>query len=256
MDSFACPATIELLQGQEPDTPLPILHREVEGTVVKHRKARPGPELRLIRRFLDTFPIKTPAYHQVTIFIEPLVATTYPDLLICLWDTRKKPLCTEGRRAFSMADIRVWFAIISMGTADDHFLERLFGSAFRKSVRILTEAGVIRKNKFGYIALRLESQVVLRNLIAIEGKVADVQKAVDQAVLNSWFASDSVALLPNAPKKLDTNHLAALTGVRVISCEMGALSFPRHHPRTVLRSFMTLYFNELILRTCFHGEGI
>ena len=94
----------------------------------------------------------------------------------------------------------------------------------------------------------------VRNIIAIEAKVADWQRAARQAYLNTWFTAESYVLLPDAGSDHPLHATAKALGIGVVSQTQGLVRKPCS-TESRPRSYAAWLFNEWVWRAIPEGEA-
>jgi hypothetical protein len=81
------------------------------------------------------------------------------------------------------------------------------------------------------------------HIASIKAKIADWRAALEQAYLNSWFASDSCILLPRIPRNSDVLSDAEDLGIRVLVKETNDCDI-RPMNCSQARSYVSWLFND------------
>ena len=170
------------------------------------RRSTPGPEQDLIDAFLKTTAIahlgSFPNDCCVTVFLEPLVGTRYPDIVIVVWEKRRTSGWPSERLSLQRCDFRIMTSFSSIPK-----VRAITGESFRKqyekmspsSLHRLRESGMMRRSGEHLIARETGECFSALAIIAIEAKIGNWGKVLRQAHLNTWFASHSYILVPRHP---------------------------------------------------------
>ena len=171
-------------------------HPRLRNAGLSHRSSRCGVEYDLVRRFVSSLP--TPRKGQERqVFVEPRLESGFPDLVVVYWNTNVVRQWKAPRDHLRPLDLRVLHCLSLSGPMRREQLSVFFPERLTGALRRLHEADLIRERNEGWMALSLKSIFAIRRLIAIEAKVADWRTGLDQAVRNTWFASESYLLLPD-----------------------------------------------------------
>lgn len=182
------------------------------------RKSTPGPEQDLLDAAFACFDWRgaTPV-----VFREPRMPTGFPDIVaVILRD--KELLFTPARSHLRQEHLRLLHHIYVMGRASENRLATslmLRPAQLSKLVADLESAELIRRSGTRVIARSLASAFVARRIFAVEAKIHDWHRAVDQAIANTWFASHSYVLLPERVWSKALRDHAGRHGVGVIVCD-------------------------------------
>jgi hypothetical protein len=174
-----------------------------------------GPELELVHEYLAAHIPPPPRGQVLTVFLEPEIESGFPDLVAVYWSERVASLWATCRAHLTADDIRVAHYLATVGTGDTETLKHFFRSRVSVTLERLHAANMIRRAGDGWRARSLESIFAVRRLIAIEAKVTNPREGLQQALLNTWFASESYLLLPKLPQKFDLSEEAARFGIGV-----------------------------------------
>jgi hypothetical protein len=100
----------------------------------------------------------------------------------------------------------------------------------------------------------LSQSYAVRSIVAVEAKMSKWRSALDQARLNTWFASESYVLLPAIPGSKDFVALAGAAEVGVIIRDRGV---PEGLGTTVTAtplSYASWAFNQWIWEVAVNGH--
>jgi hypothetical protein len=217
------------------------------------RTATQGPELDVVQAFLERCVVRR-AGHVVSVFCEPRLDTGYPDVVLVHWDRKAADAWPVERAQLTVEDVRLLhflhgarsvsreeFGCRSSLRHPDHALERLVAA---RVVKVSSRRIRVRP---------LAEIFAVRRLIALEAKISDCRRGLQQAFVNTWFASESFLLLRHVPKAGSLLEDAARLGVGVLSVDQ-ELSTPQLRARRdrLPQSYASWLFNEWAWR----GFGI
>jgi hypothetical protein len=190
--------------------------------------------------------LKAPNGYHITIFREPRLESGYPDLVIVIWKTTTVSGWALERTALTVSDLRLLHNLALCGRSSEQRLKDLFGTAVSRRLQRLWDARMIRPWGPGiWQILPLNHIYAVRSIVAIEAKMSANSSALDQADLNTWFASESYVLLPRIPHERSSFIDAARRkGIGVWTNGVPS-SRQRAFKRTDLpRSYVSWLFNE------------
>jgi hypothetical protein len=213
---------------------------------VLSRTATQGPELDIVRAFLDRGICGGRTGHVVSVFCEPRLDTGYPDIVLVHWDRKAADAWPIHRAELTNDDVRLLhFLYNARSVSRDELRCR---SSLRQADRTIERLAAARVVKVSSRSIRvrpLREIFAVRRLIALEAKISDWRRGLQQAFVNTWFASESFLLLPHIPKGTLLLEDAARIGVGVVSADQD-LSTPlvRSRRDRLPQSYASWLFNE------------
>lgn len=196
---------------------------------------------------IDIFPPKGTNKHAI--FIEPMIETGYPDIVIIEYSPEYYFNWPELRNRLTNNDLRVLFEIMHHKAISVFKLESLLGykpGDLIKSIESLKEAAVVIDTD-GVLSSCFKPTNINR-IIAIEAKIDKWSAAIDQAFLNTRFATESYVMLNKInisnklKKKLDDY------GIGVIAVDDQVRRTKAAKKIKYPASYTSLLFNEWIGR--------
>jgi hypothetical protein len=216
----------------------------IRGTGAKFRRQRPGPEQDMLEEFLaEDLPFRVPRGCNLTLFREPKLDSGFPDAVLVVWHEATVRSWTCARADLKAQDLRLLQLLVECGPLDEAQLRATWRLRPAASLERLAAADLVRKTRSRWIAKSVQRSFAVRNIIAIEAKVADWKSAAEQAYLNTWFTTESYVLLPTAKKGHPLLAAAKNLGIGVLSPTQGLLRKPRSKP-VLPRSYASWLFNE------------
>jgi len=212
---------------------------------VRFRHFRGGPEAELVNQFLASAPFRPPSGFRMTLFREPKIDSGFPDLVAVIWSERVAQSWLPERHHLQNSDLRLLHYLALNGATPEALLRRTVPRSLTAALDRLQAAQMVSFVK-GHWKPRPVSQLfAARSIIAIEAKLTHTTAAIGQAVLNTWFASESYVLLPKLPRSSRPHTTAQRHGISF--CVTGS----RLRLGTSLvapRSYASWLFNEWALR--------
>jgi hypothetical protein len=217
---------------------------------VRKRAARRGPEITLLRAALKTeffFRRQLPA----VFFHEPELPTGLPDL-VAVYMPKKQPELTPKRLRLTAAHIRVLHGlhILSSSSIQDLSCQLRISRADLERLTLgLSEAELITVRGNTLLPKKLSGSFAVKHIVAIEAKISNWSKALEQAAANRWFASQSFILIP-------PNRSIARISDRALELGVGVLVFEDNQVNQIVdpriyaipTSYGSWLFNEWALR--------
>jgi hypothetical protein len=217
---------------------------------VRSRTPTLGPELEIVRAFLERTACERRDGHTVTVFLEPRLESGYPDIVFVHWHRNIADVWPVCRAQLSGEDLRLLHFVHGTGrVARDDLRNRMNPRAAERALERLDAAGTVKVNSRWIRTRPLREIFAVRRIIALEAKISDWRHGLRQAFLNTWFASESFLLIPHVPKGRLLLEDAARLGLGVISGDR-SLSAPQVRSRRdrLPRSYASWLFNEWVWR--------
>lgn len=185
---------------------------------INFRRPTTGPELSLVQQYVETgLPSPEPG-ECLTVFLEPQLESSFPDMVAVYWNHHK---VESVRRATCprKLEMRIAHWLSLSGEDTESAVVKRFGGHARKAVRHLLEANIIED--FGHrIATRPPSELfAVSRIIAVEAKMSDWQCGLNQALQNTWFASESYLLLEKSASTC-VHQAATKLGIGVVAADV------------------------------------
>ncbi|MDE1160602.1 MAG: hypothetical protein PW792_01500 [Acidobacteriaceae bacterium] len=193
--------------------------------------------------FLDVMPIDVPEGCRLSIFEEPRIESGFPDLVLVIWDESVTEAWHHSRKALKAVDLSVLHCLYQMKRATGFEIEKLLACSVDESLERLAAADMIDIRKGSCSVKPLREIFAVRRIIAIEAKVSAVSSGMHQAALNTWFAHDSILLLPEEPQHLQTGSRAEDMGISIFARAVGNVLKPASSFEKPV-SYASWLFNE------------
>ena len=212
------------------------------------RKQVPGPEIDLIDWFLEQQPIRVPRGCRGTIFREPRLESGFPDLVAVIWHINTARQWSPERASLTPADVRVLHHLAHRGPCTEGDLSVLFTDRLRSRLERLEMANTVRRTKTHWHARPLSQTFAVRQIIAFEAKLSKWSAVLEQAYLNTWFASESYVLIPKLPRSSSFEQSARSRGIGIWTKQHGKVSSAAGEANATPRSYASWLFNEWVWR--------
>jgi hypothetical protein len=212
------------------------------------RRQVAGPEAELVAEFLQKKPFLIPSNCRATVFCEPRIGNGFPDIVVVIWSKSAAENWVSERAQLENNDIKLLHYLYSYGSQSFESLNMIFREKLSIGLERLEKARLIYWRRALWCPYSIEKFYAVRQIIAIEAKIGAWAIAIEQAFLNSWFATDTYILTPHdAP-----NQQALLSGKKfgvkfcstesIIKCKTSKVS---SRPR----SYASWLLNEWALRS-------
>ena len=231
-------------------------HASSEGGLgLRFRGPVAGPEQHLVEAFLNTATIQLHPGRSLTVFAEPGIDTGFPDLVAVVWCSDVARGWNAERERLRAMDLRLLHLLATRGAMELSFLHEVFQRGLNGMLARLEEANVVSVGKSKCRARSMGSIFAVEHIIAIEAKVSATRRALEQAGANTWFSSESHALLPRQRTGERLMGVASSLGVGVLGVEHDRVAqVCAASIRTVPLSYGSWLFNEWTWRIA-RGTG-
>lgn len=197
------------------------LHDRVIGGALglRFRGAMAGPEQVLVEAFLDAAKTPLAPGRSLTVFAQPAIETGFPDLVAVVWRSEITRSWSPERERLRAMDLRLLHLLSTNGALELTFLREVFQRGLHGMLARLEEAGVVAVGRSKCRAQSTSRLFAVERIIAVEAKVSATQRALEQAGANTWYSSESHALLPRPRAGERMKDVASALGVGVIGFE-------------------------------------
>ena len=216
-----------------------------DGLGLRFRAAMSGPEQVLVEAFLEAAKTRLAPGRSLTVFAQPAIETGFPDLVAVVWRSETARGWSAERERLRAMDLRLLHLLSTNGALELAFLRALFQRGLHGMLARLEEAGVVAVGKSKCRARSSSSIFAVDRIIAVEAKVSATQRALEQAGANTWYSSESHALLPRPRAGERMKRMASALGVGVIGFENDRVAQVHDAAiRAVPLSYGSWLFNE------------
>ena len=219
-------------------------YNNAESLGVKARRVMGGPESELVDTFLNRKTFKVPSGHNMTIFREPRLESGIPDLVLVVWKLSITANWNKQRAQLKNEDLRVMQFIYNSGSAPHSMLKDFFSNKVHKNLDRLHAANMIKIIRNEFITRPLSESFAVRSILAIEAKIKEWGKAIRQALLNTWFSSESYLLVPKISNKSRLPEKAKSKGIGILTIVEEDVMLQKYVSKGLPRSYASWLFNE------------
>lgn len=224
-----------------------IIDRDSAPEGVVFRRTLQGPEMDLVNSFVSAMPLVRAPDSRVTVLRELGLESGFPDLVIVVWRAARTAEWGEPRLALVPDDLRLMQYVYQRRRAAHSELEQNFGARFaRCSIERLYGAGLVRPAGRAWFPCAFERAFAATKIIAVEAKIGKWGEVLDQARLNTWFASKSYVLVPRVSE--DQVREAQRFGIGVLSAEQDVIREWDAATAPLPRSYASWVVNDLAWR--------
>ncbi len=171
---------------------------------------RPGPEADLVMDFVELLVAHSDIEAQRTIFLEPNILGSRPDILVVDWDYDTIANWPKARQALSNTDLQLIHLLFLTGGGTFSDIESQFSRNISSSIDRLLASDILALTDRSINLRKLDEIYAVKRIMTFEAKIGSISRAIQQAFWNTWFSSQSFVLAPY--RKLNnemTNKLVA-----------------------------------------------
>ena len=213
-----------------------------------------GPEQKLVEWFVGESELQAPNDCVVTLFCEPKLDTGYPDIVVVTWRPSVAADWSHLRILLEPRDLRILQYLVGADEPTYEALREVFADRLDLSLERLLSADLAMFTG-GVVRVRDAEEIyATTHIAAIEAKVSDWSGALRQAVVNTWFATDSYVLMPGSACMTMREDLAHAHGVGILSYKVDGLRLDQG--TQVPKSYGSWLFNEWVYRAAIFGGWI
>lgn len=216
----------------------------IDGLSASFRQHAGGAECKLIDWFLEQDAIRPPRGCRTTLFREPRLESGFPDLVAVIWHEATAREWSDARASLTSAEMRILHFLVHRGPCTEAELSAIFVRQLSSRLERLLDAATVRRTRSHWIARPLSKIFAVRRLVAIEAKLSRWTDVLQQAQLNTWFASESYVLVPKLPKSESFYDSARSHGIGIWTQESGEVYSAAQDATGLPRSYASWLFNE------------
>lgn len=213
---------------------------------IRGSPSRPGPEADLVSEFVDR-ALPPPRENELcSVFIEPYLEASRPDIVAVYWDSSLTHSWPRARLSLQKLDLRVADLLFQSGPLEEGKLQAVFPRQLRGSLDRLDAAGLVAHTAGLWSLKDIRTIFAVRRIIAFEAKISKLSTALNQAHLNTWFASESYVLTRAGQPRPSTIRRAHVLGVGLLVQPQGTnpVQLVAADDCDIPRSYASWLFNE------------
>ncbi|MDR1603495.1 MAG: hypothetical protein LBS10_01715 [Gracilibacteraceae bacterium] len=240
---------IIMFKGNKPDIGLYV------------RTATLGDEYSLVEQFIEYYChsfTRSNKKTRLAVFVEPRIESGFPDVVFASYLPSISDNWSDDREALTIYDLKMLSYLCGIEGAKGTALISKLGFPEKQtldSLERLMDAKLITYRGHSWRVREMRNVFSLTKLIAVEAKLNDINRAVEQTRLNTWFASHSYALT-------NTTHPQEKTVKKFSRYGLGLYGKGRRFQRIVEAkqlplpsSYLSFQFNEWIGKSIAH-QGV
>ena len=220
---------------------------------IKFRTKTKCHELNLVYNFIDNissnFKHKT---NNLAIFIEPLVDTTYPDIVFVEYSPKYIDKWNNYRNNLDKNDIKLLSIIKhfeSINSSSLYNRTKIEHKNLLSSLEKLIDSNLIHRKNEKWMIKPMKEIFYTKKIISVEAKINQLDSLLQQADVNNWFSSESYALssVKNPQKKTIEKFINY--GIGLYSMNDNKLSeLTKAKKQSIPNNYASWMFNEWLGR--------
>lgn len=225
------------------------------------RPTTSGDEYALVEQFIDyychTFTRRNKKT-QLAVFVEPRIDSGFPDIVFASYLPSIIDNWSDKREGLDMYDLKLLSYLCTTENVLGAKLISTLGFPEKQtitSLEKLMDAKLVSYRGHNWRVRGLRDVFSLTKLIAVEAKLNDIRKVVDQTHLNTRFASHSYALTNSSHPQGETVKTFKKLGIGLYGKGSQFHRIVEAKPHTLPSSYLSFQFNEWIGKSIAHQGG-
>ncbi len=219
------------------------------------RKTTDGKELELVYEFIDYyckyFQNRKDENH-LAIFIEPKIESGFPDIVFAEYEPNMECYWNCYRNRLNENDYKILDQILyAKGCSGRYLCEKLGNSGAQviESLEKLLDAKMIYRKNGVWRNYNLEKIYSIKKLISVEAKLGNIKKVREQTIANTWFASQSYALISTKNPRPKTIETFQKSGIGLYCKDYDFNKLVEAKKLSLPSSYLSWQFNDWIGKT-------
>lgn len=226
------------------------------------RQVTIGGEYELVEQFIDfychSFKLNNKKT-QLAVFVEPRLDSGFPDIVFAPYLPSIIDNWSDKREKLDVYDLKLLAHLYSVEGANGTKLMSTLGFPEKQiliSLEKLLDAKLVSYRKSSWQVREIRNVFSLTKLIAVEAKISNINKVVEQTRLNTRFASHSYALTNSTHPKVDTLKTFKRFGLGLYGKDSQFRQIVAAKEHSLPSSYLSFQFNEWIGKSLAHQGGI
>jgi hypothetical protein len=226
------------------------------------RSATRGEEYALVELFIDYYCNRFTRDNkktQLAVFIEPRIDSGFPDVVFASYLPSITDNWSDTRESLDVYDLKLLSYLCTTENVLGAKLISTLGFPEKQTVTSLEKlmnAKLVSYRDRSWRVRELRDVFSLTKLIAVEAKLNDINKVVEQTHLNTRFASHSYALTNSVHPQGETVKTFRRFGIGLYGKDLQFRRIVEAKQYTLPSSYLSLQFNEWIGKSISHQGGI
>jgi hypothetical protein len=216
------------------------------------RPATLGDEYSLVEQFIEYYChsfTRNNKKTQLAVFVEPRIESGFPDVVFASYLPSITNNWSDKREALDVYDLKLLSYLCGATEITGTKLISKLGFPERQtltSLEKLMDSKLITYRERSWRVREMRDVFSLTKLIAVEAKLNDISKVVEQTHLNTWFASHSYALTNSTHPQGETVKTFSRYGIGLYCKGKQFQRVVEAKQYTLPSSYLSFQFNEWI----------
>jgi hypothetical protein len=222
------------------------------------RNATLGDEYALVEQFIDYYCsifLRDNKKTQLAVFVEPRIDSGFPDVVFASYLPSILDNWSYERERLDIFDLKLLSYLSNRHMAKGAKIIARLGFSEKQtitSLEKLMDAKLVSYRSYGWCVRELRDVFSIKKLIAVEAKLNDVSRVVDQSFINTRFASHSYALTNAVNPNNKTMQIFSKYGVGLYCKDLNFKKCVEAKTYILPSSYLSYQFNEWIGRAITH----
>lgn len=231
-----------------------VINKSLPELGIFTRASTNGTELDMVKSFIDYYCnqfLRTNKRNNLAVFIEPRISTGFPDVVFATYTPKAFEKWSKERNALDISDLKILTYIMKQHICkSENIISDLRFSEKQAlhSIEHLIDSGVIQRKKGAWTPVKASTIYGIKKLVTIEAKVGNNKKVAEQSIINTWFASNSYALISSKPNDRTVSQFKK-HGIGLYCKNKGFRKVLEAQTYSLPSSYVSLQFNEWIGRS-------
>jgi hypothetical protein len=226
------------------------------------RSATLGAEYSFVEQFIEYYCHifnRNNKQKQLAVFVEPRIESGFPDIVFASYLSSITDNWSDKREALDVYDLKLLSYLCGTTETLGAKLISKLGFPERQTVTSLEklmDAKLVTYRDHSWRIRKLRDVFSLTKLIAVEAKLNNINKVVEQAHLNTWFASHSYALTNSTHPQGEIVRTFSRYGIGLYCKGKQFQRIVEAKPCALPSSYLSFQFNEWIGRSIARQGGV
>jgi len=226
------------------------------------RQVTEGAEFSLVEQFIDFYChkfIRNNKKTHLAVVIEPRIESGFPDVVFASYLPSIIENWSDKREELDIYDIKLLSYLCNATDVQGAKLVNKLGFSEKQlitSLEKLMDAKLVSYRKQSWRIRELRDVFSLTKLIAVEAKISDINRVVEQSHLNTWFASHSYALTSSIRPQNETVRTFSKYGIGLYCKGSHFRKVVEAKQYNLPSSYLSFQFNEWIGKTIAQRGGV
>jgi hypothetical protein len=222
------------------------------------RPVAPGDEYDLVEQFIEYYChmfIRANKKTQLAVFIEPRIESGFPDVVFAAYLPSITDNWSDKRDLLDVYDLKMLSYLCGAAETSGAKLISKLGFPEKQtlvSLEKLMDAKLVTYRAQSWRVRELRKVFSLTKLIAVEAKINNINKVVEQTHLNTWFASHSYALTNSIRPQRETIKTFSRYGIGLYCRGKQFQKVVEARQYALPSSYLSFRFNEWIGKSIVH----